>query len=268
MTDDMTSERADLLSRIAPVSDNPGPFKALIYGPKGAGKTVFCGRAKNCILLDTENGRKSMKNHSDTRRVPILDVKSFNDMDEIAWAYREGDLQRWCLTNYGMLSVDTFVVDTISQLAQDAASALLDKAVTKNPNRDPFYVSEAEYKVRNELFKRMTAEWSDLGVNFIFTAHRTEVKDGNDGRLFYRPSVSATMAESLGGLVDLQGYLTCDETEEPGVYVRHLQVHPTRRVDAKTRVGGLPPVMENPDINELIAANFVVADHDDKETAA
>lgn len=254
----MTDSRRELLSRISPVDEHPGPAKMLIYGPKGAGKSVFCARAKDCIVMDTENGRRALLNHPELRKTPVLRVASFNDMDEIAWAFREGDLQRYVLEKYGQLSVRTFVIDTLDVLADKAASALLDRAVAKNPARDPFLVSEAEYKIRNELFKRLTQGWADLGVNLIFTAHRMDNKDHN-GRMFYGPALSGTMAGSMGGFVDLQGYLTADETDQEGVYVRHLQVHPTRTVDAKTRIGNLPVVIDNPDINALIEANQQVA---------
>lgn len=262
----MTDSRRELFSRISPVDENPGPAKLLIYGPKGAGKTVFCARAKDCIVLDTENGRRALLNHAELRKVPVLRVASFNDMDEIAWAFREGDLQKYVLEKYGQLSVKTFVIDTLDVLADKAASALLDRAVAKNPARDPYLVSEAEYKTRNELFKRLTQDWANLGVNLIFTAHRMDDKDQN-ARMFYRPALSGTMAGSMGGFVDLQGYLTADETDTEGVYVRHLQVHPTRTVDAKTRIGNLPVVIDNPDINQLIEANQAVAGAEQEKSA-
>lgn len=259
MTDTMSVERKAFLERIAPVGDNPGPFKGLIYGLKGAGKTIFCARSNGVVLLDTENGRRSMMNHPELARVPILPVQSWNDMDDIAWAYRDGDLQRYVLEKYGVLQIKTFVIDTVSKLANDTATELLGKEVERNPARNPFLVSQSEYKIRNELFVRLLSDWVTLGVNIVLTAHVTEVKDDSDGHLYLRPSVSDTMADFLGGFVDLQGFMSAEETAQPGVYVRHLQVHPTRRVDAKTRIGGLPPIMDDPKLDDLIQANQSVA---------
>jgi hypothetical protein len=250
----MAPERMELLNRISPVSDNPGPFKALIYGPKGVGKTVFCCRAPRCILIAAEPGQRSLLNHPELRNTPVLPVKSFNDLDEIAWAKREGDLDQWLAQRYGWTEpVITFIIDTVSEMAIKTASELLDKAWLKDQNRNRFMVSQAEYRVRNELFRRLTADYVDLGVNFILTAHESEVKDESTGSLFLRPDLSDAMAGSIGGLVDVQGRLTLEEGEG-GNYVRRLQVHPTRRVDAKTRIGGLPIYVENPSIEALITA--------------
>jgi hypothetical protein len=251
----LAPERFELLNRLALVETDSGPFKALIYGPKGVGKTVFCCRAPNCILIAAEPGQKSLNNHPELRQTPVLPVKSFNDLDEIAWAKREGDLDRWVQEKFGKPPIVTFIIDTASELAIKTASELLDKAWARDQTRNRFMVSQAEYRVRNELFRRLTADYVDLGVNFILTAHESEVKDEADGRLYLRPDLSDTMAASIGGLVDLQGRLTLEDGPTEGTYERVLQVHPTRRVDAKTRIGGLPLAIRNPSIQALIDAS-------------
>lgn len=239
----MEPAREALLARIKPARHSIGPFRGLFYGPKGAGKTVFCARAKNCIVLDTEDSRRSLLNHPDTVDVPVLPIKHFNDLDEIGWAIRDGDIK-----------CETVVVDTLDQLAGDVVTYLLDKAVAASPQRDPFAASQAEYRVRNELFKRLTADWATLGVNLIFTTHVGEVKEESTGRLLLRPSLSDAMAGTMGGYVVIQGYLTLEEGDPKDK--RHLQVHPSRRIDAKTRIGGLPRIIENPSINQLIRAHY------------
>lgn len=251
-----TPERLELLERINVVSSDPGAFKALIYGPKGVGKTVFCCRARNCILIAAEPGQRSLLNHPELRRVPVLPVRSFNDLDEIAWAKREGDLDRWAKAKFGIERIETFVIDTVSEMSNRTASELLDKAWAQDQRRNRFMVSQAEYRVRNELFRRLTADYVDLGINFILTAHETEFKDEAEGRMYLRPDLSDAMAGSLGGLVDLQARLTVEVSEE-GRVTRYLQVHPTRRVDAKTRIGGLPILIQEPNIQGLIDAGRV-----------
>lgn len=251
--------RVDLLSRIAPVDENPGAFKGLIYGPKGAGKTIFCCRAHDCILIAAEPGQRSLLNHPELRQIPVLPIKSFNDMDEIAWAKRDGDLDKYVFDKYGRSPIKTFIIDTMSELSNTTASELLDKAVQRDPNRNRFLVSQAEYKVRNELFRRLTVDYVHLGVNIIMTAHESEMKDEQSGTFILRPSLSDTLNDMLGGLVDLQGRLVREDTEDGSVFKNTLQVHPTRRVDAKSRIGGLTTILEMPDINQIIQANQSVA---------
>lgn len=241
----MEQKRQDLLNRIGPASKNIGPARFLIYGPKGAGKTVFCARADDVLVGDTEDSRRSIMNHPELAGVPVLPIKHFNDLDEIGWAIRDGDIK-----------CKTLVLDTMDKLADDTVTYLLDKAVAASPSRDPFAASQAEYRVRNELFKRLTADWATLGVNLVFTAHVTEVKEESTGRLLLRPSLSGAMSDSMGGYVTLQGYLTVEESDDTEWGTQHLQVHPSRRIDAKTRIGGLPRIIDNPSIQDLIDAHY------------
>jgi hypothetical protein len=53
----------------------------------------------------------------------------------------------------------------------------------------------------------------------------------------------------MGGIFDVVAYMArTDET------TRTLQVHPTDKVTAKTRIGGLPPVLTNPTFDDILSA--------------
>lgn len=246
MTPEEQAARKDILARIKKARDDLGRFRALIYGPKGSGKTVFCARAtKKTLVLDTEESRRSLLNHEDTQDVMVLPVKHFNDLDAIEWAIRDGDID-----------CDTVVVDTLDKLADDLVTILLDKAVAANPARDRFAASQAEYRVRSELFKRLASSWATLPINLIFTAHSKEVKDESTGKLLIRPSLGDALSDLMGGFVVVQGYLVLEEGDEPGKEKRTLQVHPGKRVDAKSRIGGLPRIISNPSMPALIRAHY------------
>jgi hypothetical protein len=54
----------------------------------------------------------------------------------------------------------------------------------------------------------------------------------------------------------LVGYLTANEIGTEGdevKYLRRLQVHPTATITAKTRIGGLPTVIDSPNLNTIFA---------------
>lgn len=241
----MDPARVQLLARIQPAHKNIGPFRAFIYGPKGAGKTVLCARADDPVVLDVEDSKRSLLNHPDTRNVRCFPVEHFNDMDDIGWAIKDGDLK-----------CKTLIIDGFDKLADDTVTYLLDKAVKDSKGaRDPFAASQMEYRVRNELFKRLTSDWVNLGVNLIFIAHSQEVKD-DAGRILIRPNLSDKMADFMGGYVVLMGYYSAIEAEDINKTKRLLQVHPSRRIDAKTRIGGLPRIIENPSIQSLINAHY------------
>lgn len=244
----MDPDRAALLARIKPAWQHLGPARFLIYGPKGGGKTVICARADDSVVLDVEDSKRSLLNHEDTVNVPCLPVDNFNDMDDIGLAIREGDLK-----------CKTLIIDGFDKLMDDTVRQLLLKACAADPKRDPLAASQLEFRYRNELIKRLAADWMTLGVNLVFITHAEDFEDKQTERVTTRPNLSGGLRDFMGGYVTLQGYLTAIEAEDINKTKRHLQVHPSRRIDAKTRIGGLPRIVDltaNPSIQPLINAHY------------
>jgi hypothetical protein len=85
-------------------------------------------------------------------------------------------------------------------------------------------------------------------MHVIVTCHVKEEKDDSTGRLLVRPNLTPKLAGTLAGIFDVVGYMQLDND------TAKLQVHPTNTVTAKTRIGGLPPIIENPTFSDLLTA--------------
>ncbi len=93
--------------------------------------------------------------------------------------------------------------------------------------------------------------YRDLERNLIIVCHEKEEKDESDGILKIRPAVTPKLGDTLMGLMDIVGHLTL-EIDKEGNQTRYLQVSPSRRVSAKTRIGGLASVITNPTMDMFI----------------
>lgn len=231
-----------IVDRINSVDELEPWLKVLVYGDPGAGKTVLACTAPKPLLLDVENGRISLANHPELSHVKILPIQSFNDLDDVFWELKKGNIP----------DVETVIIDTISELQRRNMDEILISAHAKDNNRNAFLPHQGDYKYNTEIMRRLIVEFRDLEMNLVVTAHRIEDKDDN-GRVFVRPQVTPALATTLKGVFSIQGFLTY-EFDDEGNFKNSLQVRQTRRVEAKTRVGGLPPNIEMPKFQTLLDA--------------
>jgi hypothetical protein len=90
-------------------------------------------------------------------------------------------------------------------------------------------------------------------VNVIMTAHTRT--DDNQGIVTIKPGFMPALRVDIERTQTLIGYLTCavDVNEEGNpAYDRRLQVHPTKKITAKSRIGNLPVVIKNPDLSDIL----------------
>ncbi len=93
--------------------------------------------------------------------------------------------------------------------------------------------------------------YRDLDRNLILVSHEKEDKDEADGIIKISPAVTPKLGQTLMGLMDVVGHLTL-QTDKDGNQTRFLQVSPSRRVAAKTRIGGLATNIMNPTMSMFI----------------
>lgn len=235
-----------ILGKIATVSEKPPPLRACLFGPPGAGKTTFAARAPKPLLLDVEGGARSLMNFPELRDTSVLPVSSYRDVEDTIWEFRESDELRE--------EYKTLILDTGTELQAMLLSDILKEKNRKDSSRNAYAAQMLDYKENSEMLRRMVVALRDLQMNIIIIAHSSESKDDSDGRIYTRPGFTPKLAETIKGLMDVQGYLTADVSKE-GERTHYLQVHPANNVQAKCRIGGLPVVIENPTMDMLIKAN-------------
>lgn len=232
-----------ILNRIKPIHESPPYLKVLLYGEPGVGKTIWAAGAPKPIFLDSEYGTRSLLNHPEFARIPVLPVAAFNDVDDFFWEAKAGNID-----------AETYVIDSFSELQRRSMDEIMDKNAMQDKSRSLYLPFMQDYKINTEVMRRLITSFRDLDANLIITAHALVDKDEGTGALMVRPMVTPKLAQTLHGIFDLVGYMTLEEGDSKTKDVRYLQVMPTRRVVAKTRIGGLPPIIKDPTFKILLDA--------------
>lgn len=235
-----------VLDKIASISDKAPPLKACLYGPPGSGKTVLSAQAPNPLVLDVESGARSLLNHEWSKDTKVVPISAFKEIEDLIWAKRNGDPK---LEPY-----ETWVIDTLTELQAVLLSDLVRAKHERDTSRNAYAAQQLDYKENTEMLRRMVVALRDLPINIILIAHAVADKDESTGRISVRPALTPKLAQTVKGLMDVQGFLLAD-TDAEGNFAQTLQVHPANNIEVKCRVGGLPPIIENPRFDMLIKAN-------------
>ncbi len=229
-----------LLDEIAP-PDETSWLTTCIYGPPGVGKTVLAATAPKPVFLDIENGYVSVYNHPElapphSRRMRFKGIKF---TEKLAEKMLEGAFD-------GMY--DTVVIDTFTALQDRALKEFTIAAYKKAPNlREDAYTPEGkDYQRNTEMLKHIVSLFRDANKHVIFLCHDKEDKDERTGTLFIRPQLTPKLASKLVADCSIVGHMTLSGGKNGEPVVRHLQVQPSPTIHAKSRIGGLPPVIKNP----------------------
>lgn len=236
------------------VEDNPGPLKALIYGPPGSRKTSLVAQAarldpNSVVMLDVEHGRKTLRNAFTREHYPYmlgircLPMTKFSQVLDLFWAIKEGKYPE----------IKTVIIDTFTSLQARHLNENVADAVKRDRNRNPFLAVGTDYQVNSGAMQMVLTSFRDLPVNLLITAHEIEDKDGD--RIFVRPMVTPKVYSTLHGIMDLMAY-TWNEIDHDGNETNYLQVRPSRRVAAKSRITFPSPILKDPTYLDLEEANI------------
>jgi hypothetical protein len=226
--------------------------KALVYGEPGTGKTIFACGSPNPVLLDADGtGALSLMNHPElAMNTMVLQVRHFNQVLDVLDAAVAGHPK--------FEGRDTFIIDTLTVLAQRHLDAHIDKELALNHNRAPIPFQQ-DYKFNTEAMRRLIIHFQTLPFNLICTAHDDVRKDDVSGIVKVSPALTPKLLSLMEGLFDIFGYME-SETDADFNTTRTLQLMPNRRIKAKTRVGGLPPILKSPTFNAIIEAKVKMVD--------
>jgi phage nucleotide-binding protein len=233
-----------LLGRITTVENKSKYLKILLYGRPGVGKTVFCATAPNPLLIDVEKGAFSINNHPHLRHAKALEFKSIFQVEQLI-KYLAADAPQ-------LREFQTIVVDSFSELQKRDLDEIVAAEAAKDAQRNKYLPIGADYNVNTEHMRQIASALRDLDRNIIVTCHVKEEKDENTGRMLVRPNLTPKLAGTLAGIFDVVAYM--ESTNSGESTVRTLQVHPTATVTAKTRIGNLPAVIENPTFDFIHSA--------------
>lgn len=242
-------KKTNFLSTAKPADEIPeGAFiKAIIYGRPGVGKTSLACQADNPILIDIDRGSKSLKTMG-LGHVPVVRPETVADIEGIFWEAKANPAY-----------YATYIVDTVSALQRFHLDELIDKAVLGG-KRSEIVNTQPDYNESTNVIRRIAMQFRELPCNLILIAQAAEDKDEASGSIVTRPALTPKLAGTLDEMVDLVGYL---DLEASGMganqtYKRTLRTLPTRRINAKNRLG-LPAVIEDPTWDKITGLAAVVS---------
>lgn len=222
-----------ILDNATTVGESEPFIRMLVYGDPGVGKTVFAARFPKPFIIDVENGTRSLRNHPELVSVKRHLLKEYKELQDIFWAFQAGEGDEY----------DTIVIDTMNELQAKHLSEHIDK----DKNRDNKLPTMLDYKANTASLQRMAIAFRDLPKNLVILCHSTFDKDENTGKMFLRPAVTPSLAKTLVGMLDVIGYMFSGLNEETKEETRKLQIAPSRNTIAKSRVGGLPSIIDMDD---------------------
>jgi hypothetical protein len=237
-------QMTDITDKIVDFDEDAGPLKVLVYGDPGVGKSVFAATAPKPLFIDIERGLRSLKNHPEisqyVKRFPLNTVK---ELEDLFWKIKEG--------HEAFADRETIVFDTFSALQKKRLDEQLKEGHEKDSSKNPYLATQGDYKGNTQHLRRLIVQFCELDrFHIVVITHATEVKDEFSGALLLRPALTPKLAETFEELMDVYCYMT-STPEQDGV-VRRIQISPGQRVKAKNRVGGLPPIIQDPNFNMLL----------------
>ncbi len=236
------SDLERLTGMMTPVSSKAASFRGMLYGPSGAGKSTLaamvmrtiCPPDRGILYIDTSEGYVSIRNIPGLAdNIQCIPFTTIEDIRIMGRAIREGA---------GVFAyVSGLVLDEASSMAQLDLDRVFESRKAKDPQKAGSVPEWEDYNAALVRFRTMLAELTSIpGLNVLLIAHVKEKKDSKGTVTQGYPAFSPTTAAKIKEPLHLVGYVTAGvgpvKTDGTPQYTRQVQVHPTLRVDAKTRV--------------------------------
>jgi hypothetical protein len=224
------------------------PFlKACVYGDSGFGKTVFSMQLAQAITppgksieyIDYLEGWVALLNHRDEGLLKNVHRESYEGISQIDTLGKFIKMGVEPFDNIG-----TVILDEFSSMTKSDLFTVVKSRAAKDSSKDPNVPTQPDFYAGTNRADLALTSLLQAKVNVIVVSHIREDKD-KSGAVVTRPAFMPNFSDTFRQMMHLVAHLTAEEfiIEETGEadYKRSLQVHPTRRVNAKTRIGGLRP---------------------------
>jgi hypothetical protein len=175
-------------------------------------------------------------NHPDliTDRVKRMRYSNLHQLEALSQAMRLG------VEEFG--NIGTIILDEASSAADTALDEVLKFRSAQDRGKDPDTPTQPDYNTTTNRVRKTYNELLTLeGVHVILVCHTRKDKDNRNIEVIsasFLPKLGQKIKQPLHLIANLSG----NEIDQK--YVRIFQVHPTRTIDAKCRIGGLPPQVE------------------------
>lgn len=238
-----------LLDSMTPTDDVILPFRGMLYGESGVGKTVLAMQIaqaitppdKEILFIDHRTGFSVIKQNPRWRdslgkRTRRMQYKGLSQLSQVALSVRSDrpEFQR-----FGCL-----ILDEVTAMSESDAEIVLKKAVEKDTDKDPDLLEWPQYNAEKARFSRIVNILTSVPIHVILVGHEREDKRNGISvvDVGFIPSLAAPVKRdlALNARITAQLDRSSDPTNPNPAYIRTAQVQPTTTVSAKTRIEGLP----------------------------
>lgn len=217
-------------------------FLGMLYGPSGTGKTTLAmllaqklkGDGK-ILYLDSSDGWVSLRN------IPAL-------MKDTARFGIESSAELPALANAllgrqkGYEDFSVVVIDEISSIANEVLEAVVREATNTPADQEIPEIEGRHYLPMTRIMSSIVGQFHKVpNLHVILVAHDREKVDHRKVTVI-TPSFSPLLLKELQRRMHVTAYVTAEAKNVAGelTYVREVQSQPTKLVEAKSRIGGMP----------------------------
>ena len=242
----MAEQLEEVLAQMKnPVEDEVQNTTGMVYGDSGGGKTVVTVRLAQALrkkyggrilFIDAVNAWRSLRNHPELHEGLVrvqYSGKSQLDVIQAAIEFKKP----------GFDDIKVVILDELSSMTDKDGDIVLAARSRADTTKDPDVLTQPDMGATTERMRRSLIPFLGLeDISVLIVAHQRDDEDKKVGykvtRPRFMPKFSGTIREALDFVVHMSA--TPIGSGADTTYQRQLQVHPTRGVVAKSRVGGLP----------------------------
>lgn len=261
------AEFNELVNSFQDAETKVSTFRGVLYGSKGVGKTTLGMQIlqrlvppdKMILDIDTSEGHVSLRNVPGLLdRVKIQEFKTYESVRLLA-QYIRGKVPPFD-------KVGGVMLDELSKMAEQDAVRVYEArqageygSKEREMAREQATTEGRDHQIALNRFRKMYYDLFDnRDIHVIATAHMAEKKDKQGVIIGIAPDFSPKIGGQVGQLTHLVAYLTAKNEPNPANlkaanYTRDAQVHPTIRVDAKTRLDIKTTSVKADTLPEIIA---------------
>lgn len=244
---------ANLLEMMNAPNEESQNLTGIIYGDNGGGKTVCAVKLGHAIckykgggqilFIDAVNAWRSLKNHPELlpglKRIPYSG-KSQLDIINSALEFNP--------PNFAAFNYKVIILDEMSSMTDHDGDVVLAARSKADSKKDPDVLTQPDMGATTERMRRTVTKMLKQDISVIFVSHMRNDEDKLKGYAYTRPRFMPKFSGTIREGLDFVAFMSADIENRDGqpVYTRSLQVHPSRSIVAKTRIGGLP-MHVNPD---------------------
>lgn len=242
------------LERYVTEGSSRNSFKGMFYGAAGTGKTTIAMQLASKITKEDEtvcyidsDQNWSFINPEHKLNAFRMGLGGIDPIPSIARAVYE-KLGRFA-------KVGTIVVDEFSSFANMDLVNLTEERAAKQNGKEAFEPKLPDMNASSNRMLKVSGSLIALeGVNVILCSHERYDLDYEGSSVSHiGPLLMPKFSARLEGLLHLVGHVSAeDKSDKEGkvVYNRNIQIFPTKKVIAKSKIGGLDKVVVKP--NELV----------------